>query len=284
MSNIHLVLSGAGARFPVFIGALKAVEERGVRVRQLVGTSGGALVGAFYKAGVPIAEMERLALEIDFTRFASFGLTKVLAFALRGWLNPAKPVIDFVDQQLGGKTFRDVPDFAAVVTDLSREQTIICHSATTPCLPVAAGVYASGAIPLVFQQCGPASRVWVDGSVRYDFALDWPHLRDGTPTIGIKLQSAYTAPHSTSPAEMIRATITNMIDAADRKHIEDASHARYIDIPVDVGALQFRLSRAEKQRLIQLGYETTRTALPAMIEAAQRHTDGEDHAEAEAAA
>src|SRR5262249_8399530 len=182
----HVVLSGSGARFPVFVGALKALEEQGVRVRQLIGTSGGALVGAYYKSGVPLPEMEQLALDVDYTEFASFGLAHLAAFPLRGYLNPSQPVRDFLHQRLGDRTFGDLPEFAAVIPDLTREDTVIAHASETPGLSLVDGVYASGAIPLVFEPLTNDANLWVDGSIRYDFALDWPHLRDGVPVIGVK--------------------------------------------------------------------------------------------------
>ena len=269
MTEVHVVLSGAGARFPVFVGALKAIEDHGLRVRQLIGTSGGALVGGFYKRGVPIAEMERLAIDIDYSRYASLSLPRFALFPFRGYLSPSAPIQDLLRHSLGNGRFADVPDFAAVVTDLSHEATIICHAETMPDLALVDGVYASGAIPLVLQPFESARGVWVDGSLRYDFALDWPHLRDGLPIIGIKVRSPYTAPRSSAPFEIVRAVVANVIDANDRRHMAEATYSRYVDVVTPVGALQFSLGRPDKIGLIQLGYDTTRAALPQVLEAAR---------------
>ena len=269
MTDVHVVLSGAGARFPVFVGALKAMEDAGLRVRQLIGTSGGALVGGFYKRGVPLPEMERLALDIDYSQYASLSLARFAAFPLRGYLSPSGPVRELLQQSLGGGTFAEVPDFAAVVTDLTHEATIICHAETMPDLALVDGVYASGAIPLVLEPFESARGVWVDGSLRYDFALDWPHLRDGLPIIGVKVRSPYTAPHSSAPFEIVRAVVANVIDANDRRHMDEATYSRYVDVVTPVGALQFNLSRADKIGLIQHGYDATRSALPQVLAASR---------------
>jgi NTE family protein len=262
-----VVLSGAGARFPVFVGALKALSEAGVEVAELIGTSGGALVGSFYKAGVPLDQMEQLAVDTDYTEFASFGLAQLALLPVRGFLNPASKVREFLIQHLGERTFAEVPDFAAVVSDLSREDTVICDVNSTPGLLLADGVYASGAIPIVFQPFERDGAIWVDGTIRYNFALDWPQLRDGRPVLGIKVRSPYTVPKSSSALDMIEATVANLIEANDRQHIDDATYARYIDVEVPVGALHFRLSREEKQSLIQTGYDAVKSGLSAAMAA-----------------
>src|SRR5262249_19816009 len=135
----------------------------------------------------------------------------------------------------------------------------------TPGMLLSDGVYASGAIPIVFEPLDHDGAVWVDGSIRYGFALDWPQLRDGRPILGIKVRSPYTVPKSSSAVDIIRATVANLIDANDRQHIDDATYARYIDVQTTVGALHFRLSRDEKMGLIQGGYDAVKAGLSAAL-------------------
>ncbi len=63
--RVGLVLSGGGARGMAHIGVLKALEEMRVRVDCIAGTSMGALVGALYASGMPVAEIERRFLSAD---------------------------------------------------------------------------------------------------------------------------------------------------------------------------------------------------------------------------
>jgi len=55
--NIGLVLSGGGIRGVAHIGAIKAMEEYGIYPTHISGTSAGAIVGAFYAAGVDWKEI-----------------------------------------------------------------------------------------------------------------------------------------------------------------------------------------------------------------------------------
>ena len=56
--RIGLVLSGGGARGGAHIGVLKVLEEMRIPVDVIVGTSAGAIVGAAYASGLPLAEIE----------------------------------------------------------------------------------------------------------------------------------------------------------------------------------------------------------------------------------
>ena len=62
--KVGLVLSGGGARGLAHIGAIKALEENGIKPDLIVGTSMGALVGGMYAMGTTPDEMEALATSI----------------------------------------------------------------------------------------------------------------------------------------------------------------------------------------------------------------------------
>jgi NTE family protein len=63
--RIGLVLSGGGARGLAHVGVLKVLEELRVPVHCVTGTSMGAIVGATFASGVPLAEMEKFVVEAD---------------------------------------------------------------------------------------------------------------------------------------------------------------------------------------------------------------------------
>ena len=63
--KIGLVLSGGAARGLAHVGVLKALEEQGIRVDAIAGTSMGAVIGGLYASGYKIDELETLALDID---------------------------------------------------------------------------------------------------------------------------------------------------------------------------------------------------------------------------
>ena len=56
--KIGLALSGGGARGAAHVGVIKVLEELGIPIDYIAGTSMGALVGAAYASGTPISELE----------------------------------------------------------------------------------------------------------------------------------------------------------------------------------------------------------------------------------
>lgn len=63
--RIGLVLSGGGARGFAHIGVIKVLEEEGIDVDIVGGTSMGAVVGGLYSMGYSIYEIEKMALTQD---------------------------------------------------------------------------------------------------------------------------------------------------------------------------------------------------------------------------
>ena len=59
--SVGLVLSGGGAKGIAHIGAIKRLEEAGVRIDYITGTSMGSLVGALYAIGYSSAQLTDLA-------------------------------------------------------------------------------------------------------------------------------------------------------------------------------------------------------------------------------
>jgi NTE family protein len=64
--KVGLVLSGGGATGFAHIGVLKALEERGIPIDYITGTSAGALVGAMYASGFSPEEIEAYVLSQEF--------------------------------------------------------------------------------------------------------------------------------------------------------------------------------------------------------------------------
>jgi NTE family protein len=64
--KIGLVLSGGGAKGLAHIGALKVIEEAGIKIDYIGGTSMGAIVGALYASGYSAAQLDSIFHEINF--------------------------------------------------------------------------------------------------------------------------------------------------------------------------------------------------------------------------
>ena len=65
--KIGLVLSGGSAHGLAHIGVLKVLEEQGIHVDYITGTSMGSIIGGLYAMGYTAREIEDLALEQDWS-------------------------------------------------------------------------------------------------------------------------------------------------------------------------------------------------------------------------
>jgi NTE family protein len=70
--KIGLVLSGGGSRGLAQIGVLRVLEDRGIPIDCIVGTSLGSVVGGLYAAGYTTTELESIAVNTDWPELLSF--------------------------------------------------------------------------------------------------------------------------------------------------------------------------------------------------------------------
>ena len=68
---IALALSGGGSRGLAQVGVLKALEENGIPIDLIVGTSMGSIVGGLYSAGYSTLELDSIAKNVDWESLIS---------------------------------------------------------------------------------------------------------------------------------------------------------------------------------------------------------------------
>lgn len=74
--KVGVVLSGGGAKGFVHISVLKELEEAGVRVDFIGGTSMGAIIGALYASGYSANQLDSIVKTIDFSKIISNDLPR----------------------------------------------------------------------------------------------------------------------------------------------------------------------------------------------------------------
>ncbi|MCW8994334.1 MAG: patatin-like phospholipase family protein, partial [Psychromonas sp.] len=72
---IGLSLSGGGARGLAQIGIIKALEEAGIKVSAIAGTSIGSIIGGAYASGYSVKEMDSIVINTDWNRLLSINNT-----------------------------------------------------------------------------------------------------------------------------------------------------------------------------------------------------------------
>ena len=66
--KVGVVLSGGGAKGFAHIGALKVIEEAGIPIDYIAGTSMGSIVGGLYAVGYDPDMMKKLCTEQDWDK------------------------------------------------------------------------------------------------------------------------------------------------------------------------------------------------------------------------
>lgn len=70
--KLALSMRGGGAKCLSYLGLLKLLEEEDIKAHYIVGSSGGAIVGGGYAAGIPIDKILEHASKISARTFTSF--------------------------------------------------------------------------------------------------------------------------------------------------------------------------------------------------------------------
>lgn len=76
--RVALVLSGGAARAFAHLGVLRVLEREGLRPDLVVGSSAGAMVGAYYASGKRVSEIEALAARLNLPTLIDIDPVKTL--------------------------------------------------------------------------------------------------------------------------------------------------------------------------------------------------------------
>lgn len=228
--KVALVLCGGGAKGAAHIGVLKVLEEVGMPVDMIVGTSIGGLVGGMYAMGYNAEQLDSIVAGCDWKyllsdntssrRDASFAtksldskyLLRVPFYGITPGKGAAKEdspisrlpaglisgqnVLNFLNGLSMGyqesMDFNDLPvPFACVAADLSTGQPVVLDEGI---LPIA--MRATMAIPGVFAPVDLDGRVLVDGGIINNFPVDVAREKGADIVIGVDIQNDDPGPEN----------------------------------------------------------------------------------------
>lgn len=253
--KIAVVLAGGGAKGVAHIAALKAIEEAGIPVDMVVGTSIGSIVGGLYCTGYSPDTMRQIIASTDWIKmitdnpdFDNNSLSSKLAdesYVLRfaidtnriksgtglGGVIHGTNVLRFFRKLTrflpDSLDFNDMPiPFACVGTNaLTGERTVF----TNGNVPMA--MRASMAIPTVFTPVRIDSAVYVDGGVCDNFPVDVAREMGADIVIGVDLKVRITEDELYNSAIDLLMNCVDLISQETYRHnIENSD----IYIPIDV--------------------------------------------------
>lgn len=154
--KIALALGGGAARGWAHIGVLKALDEEGIEIGMIAGTSIGALVGGCYFAG-KLEELESFARSLTMRRMVA-----LLDFTIGGGgMFAGMRLTKRMQEHLEGLSIEDLGrPFVAVATELRTGHEVWIESGS-----LITAIRASYALPGIFEPVRCNNRILVDGAL-----------------------------------------------------------------------------------------------------------------------
>lgn len=150
--KLGIALGGGFARGLAHVGVLRVLQEEGIPIDFIAGTSVGSIIGASFCSGVSAREMQEIAALVRFKDFARWSLNK-LGFCTNDRMN------SFLCRIVKCKTFEELKTpLAVAATDFATGEAVVFRSG-----PIVEAVRASCAYPGMFQPVKVNGRLLVDG-------------------------------------------------------------------------------------------------------------------------
>jgi predicted acylesterase/phospholipase RssA len=147
--RVLLALGGGAARGLAHIGVLRGLEEDGIEVIGIAGTSMGSIVGALAASGVDANEIEGVFRGVDWTTLGRIMLGSMVGEAFH----------DLLRETLGKGSIENLRiPFAAVCCDIDTGEEVVLREGS-----IADAVRASAAIPGFLAPFRIGTRTLVDG-------------------------------------------------------------------------------------------------------------------------
>nr|WP_231562668.1 patatin-like phospholipase family protein [Muricauda sp. MAR_2010_75] len=236
--KIGLVLSGGGAKGLAHIGALKVIEEAGVKVDYIGGTSMGAIVGALYASGYSAHELDSIFKVTDFTELIQDNVPRgaktfyekedseryalTLPFtdfsvsfpqAISGGQNIYNELVRLLFHVKDVHDFKKLPiPFLCVATNVETGEEVLLDQGYLP-----EAIMASGTFPSLFEPSEIDGDILVDGGVVNNYPIDKIKDMGADVIIGVDVQHNLSTRESLMSATEILLQINNYRTVNDMK-------------------------------------------------------------------
>lgn len=253
--TLGLALSGGTAKSIAHIGVLEALTEAGIYPDYIAGTSGGAIVGSLYAAGMPIPELKEIARNLRWKHLAR------LTFPKLGLLSNAG-VEKLITDLLGEVTFEDLKlPFSVVATDFLSGNKVVFKEG-----PVAQAIMMSSSIPNVFEPIAHDDTLIVDGGlVEY---LPIETVLEYQPDVVVGVNLGYKETRSSRPRNLLHVAMAVTGIAAQQNSRLSETKA---DIVIRPPAAQFpSFDLTASAPLMEVGYKATMERIPDILAALER--------------
>ncbi len=285
--KVGVVLSGGGAKGLAHVGVLKVLEEAGVRVDYIAGTSMGAIVGGLYASGYSARQLDSLFRVVDFSTiiqdelprkaktfyekeasekyaislpFDNFKLS--LPQSISKGQNTYNLLMILLEHVSDTEDFTQLPiPFFCIATDIEKAEQVILDSGFLP-----EAMSASGALPTLFKPVTLGDRILIDGGVVNNYPVDELRAKGVDIIIGVDVQDGLRKRDQLTTAPEIFLQINNYRTIKEMKGKRDSTDVYIRPDVADFTVVDFN----EKNTIIDRGEAEALKQFDALKEIAMR--------------
>lgn len=181
--EINLILQGGGVKGLAYIGALRCLEENGYKVKNIAGSSIGAVIGSLIIAGYNSYELEEIINQIDYKMFMR--KNSFSEFIKTKGLFSTKHLESFLNNLLLNKNIQYFKDIKVgnyykamfVCTSLKNKRIFVLPydlkylNINPDTFPIAKAVIMSCSIPLFYESYKLNHNYFFDGGISDNFPV-----------------------------------------------------------------------------------------------------------------
>ncbi|MCZ6595494.1 MAG: patatin-like phospholipase family protein [Bacteroidetes bacterium] len=285
--KVGVVLSGGGAKGLAHIGALKVIEDAGIRIDYIGGTSMGAIIGGLYAAGYNARQLDSIFSIVDFGTLIQdevprsaktfFERDDAEKFALTlpfddfkvtfpSGISKGQNVYNLLSRLL--IHVKDVNDFSelpipffCVATNIETGEEVILDRGYLP-----RALSASSALPSLFSPVTINDIIYIDGGVVNNYPVDEVRAMGADIVIGVDVQ------HDLWNREKLKSAVDVMLQINSFRTINEmVEKKKRTDIYIHPQMDEFSLvSFADERQIVKAGETAAAALIPALQKTALR--------------
>ncbi|MCW5518287.1 patatin-like phospholipase family protein [Aureitalea sp. L0-47] len=270
--KVGLVLSGGGAKGLAHIGALKIIEDSGIQIDYIGGTSMGAIIGGLYASGYSARQLDSIFEELDFDELIQDEIPRkaktfyektesdkyavTLPFdgfkvSFPSGLSKGQNVYNLFSKLTSHISeiddFSELPiPFFCVATNVETGEEILLEKGYLP-----QAISASGALPSLFSPVIIDDKVLIDGGVKNNYPVDQLRAKGMDIIIGVDVQDSLKTREDLNSAFDVLVQINNFRTIEDMKSKREQTDV-YINPNIDEFTV---VSFDEGRKIIEAGEE-----------------------------
>lgn len=261
--KIKFVGSGSGTLLYYFIGVLKRLLED-YELEESIDTSGSSIILAFLSVGYTITDIINIVKNIDLKKCADISINPFDKLGVFSGDYIEKYLSEYLDQK---EVKIPITIVTTNLTDKKPEYFYFDkYYIPTLSKPLSKIVRASMSIPVLFKYIILDKKIYVDGGLCDNFAIDF--FKDKN-TIGVKIETPFIPKVRNKDNFLSKAKnffseklginyllslIEIMMIANEKKHIEDAIFEKILVIKSDRSFTDFNFSIKDIDDMIKDGY------------------------------